>query len=303
MTLLGEQHPLNIEQFGDKIHERLVNDNAARNEGYTKSGLISASKLGQPTLWAVLDILGINKDFNPYLLGKFKRGNDVEARAISFLTDLPIDKIIKIIEGNKNPEWVKVGKNAVIKGEVYLQYPVHYRGGVGYVDLAQRNNGKIILHEVKSVTKLAYDKVAATGRSASSKAKDGSVSSNQAAPYEHHALQLSFYGLAENTEQGFLHYFNADDYRLTSFAINSSEYKEEVDSEIDAIQRAFDSKVIPEFDPFLGYHKAYKSSTYPDWNKLNRKEILDKLKTEHTDIYNKFIATTLPTGEINEESK
>jgi len=311
MTLLGEQSPILLPDFGDKIHEKLVEDDAVRSSAWERSGLISAGKLGQPSLWAILDILGIHKDFNTFLLGKFRRGNDVEARAINFLTDIPINKVLDIIEGNvENPGWMAVGPRAIIKGEVHLQYPAEYRGGKGYIDIAQRRDGNIILHEVKSATKLAYDRVAASGRSASKatyeqidgkKTRTGSVQ-NEPSPYEHHAIQLSWYGLGHKIEQCFLHYFNADDYRLCSFAILPSEYKEEIDAEIDAIQKAFETGVLPIFEPFLDFHKAYKNDTYPDFNNLTSEELIDKLQREYPEQYEYFITHTLPDT-IKKETK
>ena len=299
--ILGEQTHIKVDDFGDRISQKLLDDDVAKSAAYEKSGLISAGKLGKPSLWAILSILGVPDTVDPYLLGKFRRGDDVEARAINFLTDLPINLILDIIEGRvENPGWLNVGPNAVIKGEVYLQMPTEYRGGVGYIDIGQRSPaGTIILHEIKSATKLAYDKVAATGRSAFATAYvDGEKTKvkNYAAPYEHHAIQLAFYGLGEGIHQTFLHYFNADDYRLTSFAINPLEYKEEIDSEMDAIQGAFENKVLPTFEPFLGWHKAYQKTTYGAFNQLGIGELLPYLKTDFPDAYETFMKTELPTG-------
>lgn len=285
--VVGTANPRQVMEFGNYIGKRLKKAHEAESKGRTRSGLISGGKLGQPTLWAVLDILGIDKNFDEYLLGKFQRGHDVEARAIQFLTDLPYEFIIDIISGNlANPGWVPLPDTSMLKGEVYLQMPTSYRGSIGYIDLAQRNGGTLITHEVKSSTKMAYDRVAGSGRSKDRKPE----------PYYHHGVQLSLYALGEGTDKAYLHYFNADDYRLCSFSINPQEYKAEIDKEMDAIQQAFITKRIPAFEGFLDYHKAYMKSTYGEWNNLPSGQVIEVLKAKFPAQYAVFMGTTLPTG-------
>lgn len=281
--------PTRVFEFGDFIGKRLKKSNDEDKAEHVGSGLISGGKLGQPTLWSVLDILGVSKDFDEYLLGKFQRGHDVEARAINFLTGLEFQYVVDIITGKvENPGWIPLPEGSMLTGEVYLQMPTSYRGSIGYIDLAQRNGKSIILHEIKSATKMAYDRVVATGRS----------SKGTAAPYYHHCIQLALYALGDetSTDKAFLHYFNADDYRLATFAIDPQQYKAELDAEMTAIQRAFITKVIPNFEGFLDYHKAYVRSTFGAWNELNEYQILDKLMSEFPEAYKQFMNTTLPTG-------
>jgi hypothetical protein len=270
--IVGRATPKQIFEFGDKIHEKLKDEEAAKQAAYTRSGLISGGKLGQPTLWAVLDILGVPRDFDPYLLGKFRRGNDVEARAIDFLTGIDISQV-------EAGATVSAPETAILTGDFIWQATAGYRGGVGFVDLAQLAPSGNIFHEVKSATKMAYDKVAATGRS----------KGNAPEPYYHHCIQLAYYCIGEGVTRGFLHYFNADDYRLTSFAINPLDYKEEIDKEIDDIESVFLSQQLPSFEAFLPYHKAYRHSTYPEWNSLTPQQATDKLKREYPEAYKKLM--------------
>lgn len=260
-----------VYDFGNRIAERLSSDNQARDLEHVASGKISGSKLGQPTLWAVLQIIGVPRELDPYLLGKFKRGNDVEARAVEFLTSIPMHE-----QPNFFNEWVPV-IDSPISGEVNLQKESGYRGGCGYIDMAQRNEGVLMMHEIKSSTKSSYDKVAAVGR------YKGIVNEEKGVgvPYTHHAIQLAYYCLGEKAPHGFLHYFNADDYRLTSFLIDPQAYKTQVDNEIDAIERAFTTQRLPVYEPFLPYHKAYKRDTYGAWNNLGPDELMDKLIKEY----------------------
>jgi hypothetical protein len=251
---IGRNSPTRIYEFGDKIHEKLVSDDkakkAARGE---RSGKISGGKLGKPTLWAVLDIIGVPDYLDPYVLGKFKRGDDVEDRAINFLTGIKAWEVEPGVIVNSEPK-------AILTGKFVLQMEGGYRGGVGYIDLSQLvgefiegvepNKEDWVLHEIKSSTKMAYDKVSASGRYRGVVDADKGIG----VPYLHHALQLAYYCLGRGVNRGFLHYFNADDYRLCTFAINPLDYKEEIDKEIDDIELCFVTKQLPAFEGFLPYH-------------------------------------------------
>jgi len=291
--MIGRWSPRKIDQFGDNVGKRLKRKAEAASANHTPSGLISGGKLANPTLWSVLDMIGLRKEFDEYTLGKFQRGHDVEARAINLLTGLPVQYIMDILDGTvENPGWIKVtDDDAVLGGEVYLQYEQGYRGGTGFVDLAQKtDSGSIYYHEIKSSTKMAYDKVAATGASA----KTG----NPPAPYDHHSIQLAYYCIGGNVQTGFLHYFNADDYRMISFSINPLDYKEEIDKEIDDIQVAFASKVLPPFEALLDFHKIKNYQSYgAEWNTLTPAELLTKLENEYPEAYARFMSMGLPQGE------
>ena len=280
--VIGRNSPTRIYEFGDKIHQKLQADNKAKQEARERSGKISGGKLGKPTLWAVLDLIGVPDEFDPYVLGKFQRGNDVEDRAIQFLTGI-------------DPHYVEPGKlitsddGTLLTGEFVLQKEGSYRGGVGYIDLAQKVGDDWVYHEIKSSTKLAFDKVAAAGR------YKGVVDIEKGVgvPYLHHALQLAYYCLGDNVHRGFLHYLNADDYRLVSFAINPLDYKEEIDKEIDDIQAVFLTKQLPAFEGFLPYHKVKAYWSYKEWNELTPSEMMTKLKGEFPEQYKKFMTMTV----------
>lgn len=276
--VIGRNSPTRIYEFGDKIHEKLVRDDKEKKANRERSGKISGGKLGKPTLWAVLDLIGVPDEFDPYVLGKFQRGNDVEDRAIQFLTG------IKPWEHEPGVK-IKSEDNAVLTGEFILQMEGGYRGGVGFIDLAQLFKESYILHEIKSSTKMAYDKVAAAGRYKGIAEPEKGIG----VPYLHHALQLAYYCLGADVNRGFLHYFNADDYRLTSFAINPMDYKEEIDKEIDDIESVFLTKQLPAFEGFLPYHKVKSYWSYKEWNELTPTEMMAKLKSEFPDSYKKLM--------------
>lgn len=280
--IIGRQSPKRVYEFGDKVYESLKRTNELEQETHERSGKISGGKLGKPTLWAVLDLIGVPDVPDPYLLGKFKRGNDVEDRAINFLTGIEPWNV-------KKGEIVQSTGDVVLKGDFILQKSGGYRGGVGYIDLAQIVADSYVYHEIKSSTKMAYDKVAASGRYRDKYDPENGIG----VPYVHHAIQLAYYCLGDEVTRSFLHYLNADDYRLTTFAINPFDYKEEIDKEIDDIQSVFLDKRLPEFEAFLPYHKAYKRTTYGEWNDLNQDELMNKLKNEYPLSYQKLMDMVL----------
>lgn len=289
---IGRNSPSRIYEFGDKIHKKLVTDNEAKQVGRERSGKISGGKLGKPTLWAVLDMIGVPDEFDPYVLGKFQRGNDVEDRAIEMLTG--IDQ--RYVEPGK---LIDSKPGSVLTGKFMMQKQSGYRGGTGYIDLSQVvgevTEGAVIpaeqwvYHEIKSSTKMAYDKVSASGR------YKGVVDVEKGVgiPYYHHALQIAYYCLADDVSRAFLHYLNADDYRLCSFALNPMDYKEEIDKEIDDIEMAFTLKQLPAFEGFLPYHKVKAYWSYKEWNELTPAQALFKLEHDFPEQYKKFMEMKL----------
>jgi hypothetical protein len=280
--VIGRASPTRIYEFGDKVHKKLVDSNEAKQAERERSGKISGGKLGKPTLWAVLDMIGVPDEFDPYVLGKFQRGNDVEDRAIEFLTGIDQHDVEPGVLIHSKPD-------AVLTGEFMMQKQSGYRGGTGYIDLSQKLGDDWVYHEIKSSTKMAYDKVSASGR------YKGVVDIEKGVgvPYLHHALQIAYYCLGDEVGRGFLHYLNADDYRLCSFAINPLDYKEEIDKEIDDIQMAFKLKQLPAFEGFLPYHKVKAYWSYKEWNELTPAQALFKLQHDYPEQYKKFMEMEL----------
>ena len=280
--VIGRNSPSRIYEFGDKIAQRLSDDNDLKQAARERSGKISGGKLGKPTLWAVLDLIGVPDEFYPYLLGKFMRGNDVEDRAIKMLTGIDAWNV----EPGSSCSSID---GSILTGDFVLQKEGGYRGGVGYIDLAQKAGESWVYHEIKSSTKMAFDKVAASGRYRGQVDVDKGIG----VPYLHHALQLAYYCLGDDVNRGFLHYLNADDYRLVTFAINPMDYKEEIDKEIDDIQTVFLTKQLPAFEGFLPYHKVKGYWSYKEWNELTPQEMMVKLKNDYPDSYKKLMEMTI----------
>jgi len=292
--LIGFANPQKIDTFGEKIHKRLVADNKEKQEAREPSGKISGGKMGKPSLWVVLSMIGVPDELDPYLLGKFMRGNDVELRAINLLTGVPMSRLYALSEEDDGAELkIKATKGAILNGDFTLQKKSGYRGGTGYIDLTQHTLNGDIYHEIKSSTKMAYDKVSASGRSAKTKQKDGSYKVGKPQPYYWHEQQLAYYCLGDGVDRAYLHYFNADDYRLCSFSINPLDYKEEIDKEIDDVTSAFLTKQLPAFEGYLEFHKVKDYWNYKDWNALTPTQMMDKLERQYPDSYKKFMEMTI----------
>ena len=110
-----------------------------------------------------------------------------------------------------------------------------YRGCTCSVDVLELpEKGMPIIHEIKSVSKMKYDRVCGTG-----------MRKNQMAEPDHsHCLQVALYAMSYDKETGimprcYIHYVNADDYRVSTFEIEAESYLDELDQRIDAIYTAF----------------------------------------------------------------
>lgn len=67
----------------------------------------------------------------------------------------------------------------------------------------------------------------------------------------------------------------------------------DTDRVINLLAMIFESKQLPVFTPFLGWHKAYKNGTYPEFNDLSPSQMLDKLERNYPEAYKKFMEMSL----------
>ena len=122
------------------ISKQMLKQNKIDRADHISSGKLTASMLGQPLQWQILKVKGIApKDFEPYVLRKFQRGNDVEAW---FIKSTPNVKD--------------------------TQKELKYRNVVGIADAIVDTKGfdfecGVIPHEVKSVTNMKYKNILRTG--------------------------------------------------------------------------------------------------------------------------------------------
>ena len=83
------------------IDSELIRENKEREALHEPSGKLSASMLYQPTRFQIMKYLNIpRREFDPYTLGKFKRGIDVETWFVDRL-----DKAGFLIESQKAVEF------------------------------------------------------------------------------------------------------------------------------------------------------------------------------------------------------
>lgn len=206
-----------IDNFINKfIEDDLMAENAMRESTHESSGKLSASMLYQPLRFQVLKTIGApRKPMEPYVLGKFKRGNDVE-------------------------DWYveKLGKAGVL---VERQKMVEYRGVIGYVDAVVNSDlmyfkQGIMPHEVKSVTN----------------AKLRQIAKSQGVDW-HYKIQATLYALAMGTEFYAVDIVSAEDLRPNVYVFQTAELKHEVDKIISNYMEAMENwskdRTLPKFAP------------------------------------------------------
>lgn len=196
------------------IDDYLVAQNIEREKLHEPSGKLSASMLFQPVRFQVMKSLGIpRRDIEPYVLGKFKRGSDVEEWYVDML-----DKMGVLVEKQK---------------------PLEYRGVVGFADAVIDSSKMefkkgIIPHEVKSVTNAKLKRIA-----------------NSEVDY-HYKLQGALYALAMKSEYFAIDILSAEDLRVTSYAFPAREMKLEIDKIIDLYDSSMnaweDTGMLPALD-------------------------------------------------------
>lgn len=216
----------------------LALDDIKRKE-HVSSGKLSASALGNPLQWQILKSLAVERgEIDEYTLRKFQRGNHVE------------DWYLGLIPG-------------IIKKQAFVEY----RNVVGYLDAFVsteswdfNNLGDIPL-EVKSVTNAKFKRI-----------------TTQGAPDHSHALQCALYALAEGTPFFAVSYIAADDYRVLTYVLNTSDFKAEIDGIIDLYDRTKASGLIPVFQYKEKWQATAQYNDYFEWSKLNEAEIAEKVR-------------------------
>ena len=252
-------------------------------DNYEELGCISGSKISKATLPAILTMIGVDGTYDDYTKRKFKRGHDVEALFVEMLTGIAPNK-------QKDGEWQEPKPNYPITGKFMLQAQpkAGYRGMTNSVDLLEDIGHSMIVHEIKSATKLAFDKVNGSGRSRKNENPE---------PHEHYAIQVASYSLSDwgkPVANAILHYVNADDYRVVSFFVNYKEFKPMIDENIDAIQKAFKNKIFPIFEPKNEWEKVKKYLGWvEEWAGLNSLQIAEKIRVQHPEAYELFMKTTI----------
>jgi len=243
-----------------------------KEDTYEETGQISGSKVSQPTVVAILTMLGIEKKFDDYTLAKFQRGHDVEEKFLEYTFHM--DKLAD----TTNYMWTYNDSVYTWQKEI----PHGYRGATCSIDLLEKNKDGYILHEVKSVGKYKYDRVA------------GKRKGSDGGPDLSHCLQVTLYAKSlrlTKPAKVLIHYVNADDYRVLTFEINPKDYLEELDRRIDAIQECFMTHRLPEYQPYEAWQKG-KYNSFPELEGLSEREVNAWVERHYPEEYNKFMNST-----------
>jgi hypothetical protein len=196
------------------IDLELIAENEKREKKHEPSGLLSASMLYQPLRFQVMKTIGIpRKSFEPYLLGKFKRGNDCE----DWLADR-MDKAGILIERQKE---------------------IKYKNVIGFID-ALVDSGKMnfkkgqMPHEIKSVTNAKLKRI------------------SQTEVDYHYKLQGGLYALAIGSEYYAIDIISAEDLRVNTYIFDVKDIKSDIENIISRYDEAMENwktkKILPKFE-------------------------------------------------------
>jgi hypothetical protein len=240
-----------------EIYMKLRKAAVERELAHTRSGKLSAGKLGAPLLEQVLYVIGVpTKPNEDYTLGLFRRGSDVE------------DAICGLIEPDEQ------------------QVEVFYRDTIGIVD-AIRNG---MVYEIKSVKSSMWQYIDPTNTQMKRAAIKGNPMERQyTGPKRSHVLQAVQNGLALGKDQVTVLYVCADDYRTAAHIISVAEVKPEVDRVIDQFNAQLESKMLPRFEPLESWQTNPQYSNYPDWISLEPEQMMEKLKQQYPESYKRLV--------------
>jgi len=241
------------------VEKTLVEDNQAEKATHIASGKLSASGLGNPLQWQVLKYLGIpSKEIEPFLLGKFLRGNHVEDLVIKWLEKLDIVK--------------------------ETQKEIEYKDTIGLVDAVTDTSkfdtldlkDKLIPNEIKSVSNMKFKRINDTGAD------------------PQHSLQAALYALAMGTENFVIHYISTDDYRIKTFIGETEKFAKEIDEIIETYNKQLGFKEVPVFKARYNWQGTrdarggFPYNNYPEWADLSAGQIEEKLQKEYPESYKKL---------------
>lgn len=244
------------------IDNQLIKEYKKHQKEHEPSGLLSASMLYQPVRFQVFKTLGVpTKEFDPYVLAKFKRGKDVENWFIKQLNEAGL----LITDKNKLESLnLEIKENKQAKGI--------YRETIGYIDSVIDTNKMqakkgIIPNEIKSVTNAKIRRI-----------KKGGVD-------WHYKIQACLYALAMKTEYYAITIISAEDLQNTTYIFKTRELKQEIDQIISRYKKAMEDwakdRTIPKFEPNkkAAWTANIKYAMFDEfWIKESDKKIIKKME-------------------------
>lgn len=227
------------------IYENLEREQNERESTHEPSGKLSASWLFQPLRFQVMKNIGVpRKTLEPYVLGKFKRGHDVEAWYVNQLKEVGV-----LVETQKLLEY----KNAIGYADVI-------------VDPTKFNFKECRVHEVKSVTNAKLKMIA-----------------NTDVDY-HYRLQGTFYAMAMGEQYYAIDIVSAEDLRVSTYIFDIKDTQKDVDeiiSKYDAAMLAWnEKKVLPPFEvnPRIPWTSNFEYAPFSEeWCTMDDATLIKKL--------------------------
>jgi hypothetical protein len=209
------------------IDQQLIAENEARAEKHESSGLLSASMLYQPLRFQVLKTIGApRKEFEPYVLAKFKRGRDVEDWFVEQLKGAGVLVDEKTLKKH----------NLELDGE---QPKATYRQAIGFVDSVidtDKMQAKVgvIPNEIKSVTNAKMRRL-----------KNGID--------WHYKVQACFYALAMGVDNYAVTVISSEDLRVKTCIFKTERLKRRINQIISDYKEAManwaNNRELPKFEP------------------------------------------------------
>ena len=193
----------------------LLARNAEKEATHEPSGKLSASMLYQPLRFQVLKSIGApRKPMEAYTLGKFDRGDEVEAKVALVTKDF----------------------GALVEQQKFVEY----REAIGYVDMVVNTDLMpykmgLMPWEIKSVTNAKLKRINVTG-----------------VDY-HYQMQACFYALAMGLKHYAVVIASGEDNRMTTYVYPVESMQREVDHAIGEYMKAMEewrhNQVLPKFAP------------------------------------------------------
>jgi hypothetical protein len=101
-------------------------------------------------------------------------------------------------------------------------------------------------------------------------------------------MQATWYALAKGASHFYIHYVASDDLRLTTFDIPTSVFEAQVNLHIDTIQQALQTRTLPAYQGFLGWHGMADYANYPEFVGLSGPQAEALLKELYPESYKKL---------------
>ena len=231
-----------------KIDAALIAANAEHDATHEPSGKLSASMLYMPVRFQIFKAIGVpKKPIEPYVLGKFKRGNDVE-------------------------DWY-VGQLGAAGVLLERQKKIEYRDVIGYIDAVCNSDlmffkQGVMPHEVKSVTNAKLKRIATAG-----------------VDY-HYQMQACLYALALGSKYYAVDIVSAEDLRPNVYICETASMAGDVDQAIDnyntALKNWKENKNLPPFaaNPKVPWTATPEYWPYEEWwGTATDEQVVEKLQT------------------------